>query len=343
MIAWEALFSTREGIVESVSSDGTKVTVRRLSDGHRHTWTVGPHKQPAVTAGQHVGTNEILASAVPPVTRSQLQCPGKLPQGHIRHLISSRERTQRFSGIKLARLVGDPQFCDQVRTLEADPEEDVYVRLEAAAYLGSIGHEPARSLFDPYLKNADEQLQLEAVIALGETATEDAIDILCHVMRDTTRPYFLRSAAAWAASRSGSPQAPKQLVKCFADVEVTLRSEALEGLAAIGGPAFPALLRGLKQHDEAIAAGCAETLRRAEGLPTNVIDSLIKELNSPEPQKWAVWLIAHLPREQFATTIDALQHRKPQLHYAISLIWSFVESWIARNWELQPQPALPQV
>jgi hypothetical protein len=35
-----------------------------------------------------------------------------------------------------------------------------------------------------------------------------------------------------------------------------------------------------------------------------------------------------------------LQADKPELHYAISLLWSFVESWIARHWELRPTAKL---
>ena len=34
--------------------------------------------------------------------------------------------------------------------------------------------------------------------------------------------------------------------------------------------------------------------------------------------------------------IADLQQTTPALHYAISLLWSFVESWIARRWELHP-------
>ena len=34
--------------------------------------------------------------------------------------------------------------------------------------------------------------------------------------------------------------------------------------------------------------------------------------------------------------IAELQTTAPQLHYAVSLLWSFTESWIAQRWELNP-------
>ena len=222
-------------------------------------------------------------------------------------------------------------------------EEDVYVRLEAASYLNSVCNESARELFTAYLDSADEQNQLEAVIALGEAASDQAVEILGDIVSSNERPFFLRGAAAWSLSRTGSDTANEQLVRCFANVDVSLREEALEGLVAIGGAAFPIVLKGMQGSDAGILAGCAEVLRRADDLPSDVIEHLIAEINSDDPQQWAVWLVAHLPRERFASAIAELQHRKPQLHYAISLLWSFVESWIARNWELHPNPVMPRV
>lgn len=96
VIAWDATFSTRDGVVEAVNHEDGKVTVRRSSDGRRHTWTIKGNKQIVVAAEQQVGISEVLGSAVSPVSKTQLPCPGSLPGNHIPHLLSSRERTQRF-------------------------------------------------------------------------------------------------------------------------------------------------------------------------------------------------------------------------------------------------------
>ena len=86
-------------------------------------------------------------------------------------------------------------FCKLARDLASDKEEDPYVRLEAMAYRASLCGDSATKVFANSLKSADEQIQLETVIALGETATADAVECLCQILDDSQQPYFKRSAA----------------------------------------------------------------------------------------------------------------------------------------------------
>ena len=335
-IAWNATFSSRAGVVEAASSD--RVTIRRAADGHRYTWTIPGDRRIAVEPRQHVHLNQVIASAAPPVPGHQLACPGQLPPGHLSQLLRSRERTLRFTGVKLARLRRDPTVNGDVATLAADPEEDVYIRLEAASYLASVCASPAAHLFVPYCSSTDPQTQLEAVIALGEAATDDAVPLLASVLNDGERPYFLRSAAAWSLSRAHKTHALSHLIRAFADVDSGIREEALEGIVRVGGPAVPLLLGGLRGPDAEIAAGCAESLRQQPRLPSETVAELVADLHSQSASAWTTWLVGHLPRERLATAIADLQQTAPHLHYAVSVLWSFVESWIARRWELRPVP-----
>jgi hypothetical protein len=335
VISWDAIFSSRCGIVDAVDPATQRVTIRRSLDGHRHTWRVGA-KQIVVTPGQQVEQNEIIACAVAPTLRDDLVCPGRRPRDHVATLLASRERTQRFTGVRLARLDAERAYSGVVHSLAQDAEEDIYVRLEAVSYLASVMQEPADVLFGPFLNGQDQQVQLESAIALGECGSNEAIESLCNIVQDPKRPLFLRSAAAWSLSQTRTETASRQLVQAFAEVSTRLREEALDGLAAIGSAAIPALLEGLRHSDDTISAGCAEVLRRYQ-LPTkDVVETLVRELESGSPQPWVVWLIGHLPREHFASSVASLQEVRPELHYAVSLLWSFVESWIARRWELRP-------
>lgn len=336
VIAWDATFARRSGVVEAVDPAQSRVTVRGASNGRRQTWRVRDDKRVVVSVGQRIEPNEVIAAAVPPVSRHDLRCSGTLTADHVSSLLVSRERTQRFTGVKLARLRRDAQHAESIRSLADDPEEDIYVRLEATSYLASVAGESAGLLFRPLLENQDEQGQLETVIALGEASTDETVESLCGILSDASRPYFLRSAAAWSLGQTRSEAAGRRLVEAFSDMDHALRADALEGLAAIGSGAIPALLRGLRDADQAVGAGCAEVLRRSQPPSRQVVDDLLQELRSPEPQRWAVWLVGQLPREQFAAAIANLQDGKPELHYAISLLWSFVESWISRRWELRP-------
>jgi len=338
-IAWKARFSRRDGFVETVA--GQRITIVRASDGHRHTQTVPVPLRIVVETGEEVSVNQIIASRVGPESDDDLRCPGAWPEGHLSRLLASRERTQRFTGVKLARLRRNDDVAATIASLESDPEEDVYIRLEAASYLVAVGGGIAEHLFAPYLASPDPQIQLEAVISLGEAATDECVRMLSAILDDGERPYFARSAAAWCLSRIGGPEACQRLVSAFGDVDRSLREEALEGIVTLDSDAVPILLSGLQAVDPAIAAGCAEALRQHGTLSDDTIGELSAQIAGGNPSIWAVWLAGHLPRERLAGAVADLQQTAPELHYAITLLWSFVESWIAQRWERHPDANLP--
>lgn len=257
------------------------------------------------------------------------------------HSDTDEERTQRFTGVKLARLRNEVAYRDEVAELAADEEEDIYIRLEADSYLAAVCGEAARDLFLPYLNDPDDQTKLEAVIALGETGTAEAVELLSQILDDRDRSYFMRSAAAWCLGRASTAESATTLIRAFSDIDVKIREEALEGIIAMGGPAIPLLLAGLEEPHNDIVAGCAEALRQQQPLQDEVLSRLVNRLKRDDPSQWAVWLLGHLPRDQVSAVIADLQKSAPELHYAISVLWSFVESWIASKWELSPGFSFP--
>ncbi len=333
-IAWKARFSSRNGVVQAV--DGQRITIARASDGRRHTQTIPATLKIVVAQGEEVTINQIIASGVRPETDRDLRCAGALPTRHLSQLLASRERTQRFTGVKLARLRRDGSLGTPIACLEKDQEEDVYIRLEAAAYLVDVRDAEAEGVFAPYLASPDQQVQLEAVIALGEAGTADCVGLLSTILDDVDRPYFARSAAAWCLSRIGGTEACRRLVRAFGDMDRNLRTEALEGIVSVNSDAVPVLLAGLREVDPAIAVGCAEALRQHGTLSDDSIRDICAQLAGRNPSIWTVWLAGHLPRERLAGAVANLQRTAPELHYAITLLWSFVESWVAQRWELRP-------
>jgi len=334
-VSWDSVFASRDGVVERL--DGRKLTIKRTSDGHRSTRTIPRGYELFVREGDVVRLNQVIVGLIKPLMAGELTCPGHLPAGHIAQLLESRERTQRFTGIKLARLRKEPQYREAVRDLSVDQEEDVYIRLEGVSYLTAVCSGSARDLFIPYLQSVDPQTQLESVIALGEAANSDAIELLSEILDDAKQPYFVRSAAAWCLSRVGHVDAAARLMRAFADIDHNIREEALEGLVSIGGLAIPMLVEGLREIDPAIAGGCAEALRQQQQtLPEDLIGRIAAEAKDAGSPSWAVWLLGQLPREHVMNTIAGIQDSAPALHYALSLLWAFTESWIARRWELHP-------
>jgi len=304
----------------------------RPSSGRRR-WLRTGDLRLVVGLNDVVRPGQVLASVVAPL--GAVNCPRALPPEHLAALLQSRERTQRFTGVRLARLAGRTEYEEVVRDLERDAEEDVYVRLEAASFLIATRGADAGTMFSPYLDCADEQVRLEAVIALGEAGTEQAEALLGALLGDRSRAYYLRSAAAWSLGKIGGTAAVQPLVRALGDLDRTIREEALEALASTAAEATPILLAALTEADESIAAGCAEALRR-RGLAKHDVVEAARQLRSPRPPKWAVWLLGNLPREVVAPAISSFQDQIPHLHYALTLLWSFAENWVARRWELLP-------
>lgn len=333
-ISWNAVFSTRDGVVDAVG-DG-RITIRRTSDGHRYTWRVPSGQQIAVASGDDIAKNQVIASSVQPVIANGLCCPGNRSATVLAPLLSSRERTIRFTGVKLARLTKNPSAQELIRSLGSDPAEDVYTRLEAASYLVAVCGESCPNLFGEYRRSNDPQTQLEAVIALGEVGTDEAVTVLAEILHDVSRPYFLRSAAAWSLGRMPQPDSVTHLVRAFSDVENELREEALTGILALGGTAVPLLVAGLNNTDLNVAAGCAEALRRQCDLSDETLDAILAECRTGRPSTWTAWLLGHLPRERLASAVADLQTSAPELHFAVNILWAFAESWIARHWEQWP-------
>jgi hypothetical protein len=127
--------------------------------------------------------------------------------------------------------------------------------------------------------------------------------------------------------------AVSKLIQLFRDVDIKLREEALDRIVSIGQDALPALFKHIDANDTDLAAGCAEALRQ-QPLPDEMLPKLLPILQGQTT--WPVWLFGNLPRQRVAPIIAELQTTSPQLHYAVSLLWSFTESWIAQRWELNP-------
>ncbi len=339
-LMWDAVFSPRAGTVMEVN--GRRVSVVRATDGHRHTWKVPMDQNILVAAGESVAVDQLLSATVVPISGNDLRCPAELPTDHINQLLTSRERTQRFTGVKLARLRRDARYNGEIRSLADDAEEDVYIRLEALTYLVSVRAESATSLFEPFLSDTDDQRKLEAVIALGEAGTAESLDLLSAILVNQQRPYFMRSAAAWCLSQSHSDAAAQKLIRAFADVDPNVREEALEGIVLLGGPAIPFLLAGLDELDPTLAAGCAEALRQQAPLPPDALTALTENVRARRASPWTVWLLGNLPRDEVVASLVGLEETAPELHYALTLLWSFVDSWIARRWELCPGAEYPE-
>jgi len=331
-LTWNAKFATCSGRVDSIIGNMVRI---RAADGRVRSLKIPPNLSTYVKAGDEVAKNQILCAGPTPISTEALRCPGRLSKGFIESCLASRDRTMRFSGIKLSRLCHITQHRATITEIASDVQEDLYVRLEALIYMASIGEIPVRVLFENYLQNPDAQIRLESVITIGEIGTDDAVELLGTILHDKKQDYFLRSAAAWALGNIKTIVSQEQLKRAFADVHLDIREEALDAFVAIGESALPVLLPGVGEDNEDVAAGCAEVVRQLTGDTPAALAKIAQQLQQPSPPKWLVWLAGHMSPEELRAAIGDLSALNAEVVYALNILWSFSRSWISRRWEIQ--------
>jgi len=333
-VRWKARFAPSSGRVVAADAGRLDYVLDDAPNKPRRFRLAGGER-PFLAAGEHFERHQVLAGQVEPLTTAESRCVGKCDTSKIAQMLASRERTVRFTGCKLARLAKATGLVNKVRELAEDSQEDAYVRMEAKSYLCEVAGDSADEQFRAILlEDADEQMRLEAAVTLAETRTSTSFDLLRTVLQDTTQPLFLRSACAWGIGCHGTKEAAEVLVQAFADVAPEIREEALVALHDLGTVGFDSLLKGLQASSGAIAAGAAETLRRIRGTPAKDIAALAERSSST----WPTWTLAHLSKDAVAPYVAALQTKRPDVHYAICVLWNFLESWIASDWTPRATP-----
>lgn len=326
-VLWKARFAPGSGNVTAVTEGRLDYRLEGESKGRY--FRLSSDDVSFLKIGDEFEKNQVVAGQVRPLTERSLTCPGGCDEQRVAKMLLSRERTVRFTGCKLARLRRHTGLVSEIRDLVNDPEEDPYVHMEARAYLCDVaGYSAAEQFHSTLLRHPDDQMRLEAVVALAEVRTSSAFDILSSVLLDTSKPLFLRSACAWALGCHATQEAAECLVMAFADVAPAIREEALSALTDLGNVGVEPLLNGLRGPSTDVAAGAAEALRRLREIPVNVIAKLAEGSG----EVWPTWTLAHLPKESVAPYVASLQGKRPEVHFAITLLWTFLESWISENW-----------
>ncbi len=197
-IKWSARFALEDGHVTRLDGNKIHYTTVGAPERQRH-YRLGSNLSPVLHEGQRFERHQVIAAQAPPLDVEELQCQGGCDRRLIAEMLRSRERTSRFAGCKLARLARSGALVDAIRELAQDAVEDTYVRMEARLFLCAVAGENADAWFrEILLDHPDDQMRLEAVVALAEVQTPSAFRLLSLVLEDRAQPLYLRSACAWA-------------------------------------------------------------------------------------------------------------------------------------------------
>jgi len=149
-VKWKARFAPSSGRVVNQSDTRLDYVLDTNPTAARH-FRLGADERVFLNQGDRFDTNQVVAGQAAPLTADLARCTGGCNTSKYQQMLSSRERTVRFTGCKLARIANDDALVAQVRELARDNEEDPYVRMEAKAYLCEVARESATEHFSSIL------------------------------------------------------------------------------------------------------------------------------------------------------------------------------------------------
>lgn len=331
VLNWRACFAPCDGEVVAITDANITVRAQNGSTVRRGRRDLPVH----VGIGDTVVENQIIASKLVPRCAADLVCRGGLDSSGIARMLTSRHLPVRFAGVRLARLLGEASLQKRIEALAGDPDEDLYVRLEAKSYLAAVCSGEVACLFEPDLRALDRSDRLEAVITLGEVGTQAAGEVLAAILLDCGKDYFLRSGAAYCLGQIATPDAKEALIEAFRAQAHRVREDALVALADVGFNALPELVAGVQHRDEAIQAGCAEAIRRVAlqadipRIEAEIAPRMRSILSRSDRSLLAVWLAGQLPEPLMQAALSQALRADERLAYSLAVSWAFARSWVA--------------
>jgi HEAT repeat protein len=321
-LTWPSAVAKADGVVVRVEDDGVVLQDGEGPTGHFRL-NRRPKLIPRVVVGDRVRQHQIVASVVP-VSTSFLCVAGAGLQSYL-DLTRSSSLSDRYTAAKALRRFGDQAAAEALLNRLQDDREHVYVRLEAAAGLLARGNADGRDFFAAMLNDDYLERRLEAVIVLGEVATEDAVRLLIGTLADPAQPAGIRAGAAWALGATGDREAVRPLIESFNALETEVKVEAARALANLGR----------RYHDDLVAAfptaaadqrpGVAWALSKAGGV---TIRELLGALVDDDARSWVAYVLGTQDPARLVPEVEDLARRDPEVYFAVTVLWKILASWV---------------
>ncbi len=199
-----------------------KVSLTPIQNGRRQTIQLSRSGGkitllPQVKVGDLVEANQIVASVVPVYT--DLKCPPPIDETYFTDKLASVNLSERYAAAKALRYRGYSNAKSALASRMNDPDEDIYVQLEAAAALAAYDDPNGWKFIERKLRSpvmsVPLQTQLETVIVVSEIPKKHSKSILIEVLQDSDRDEELRAGAAWALGKFASATSATALVDTF--------------------------------------------------------------------------------------------------------------------------------
>jgi hypothetical protein len=281
---------------------------------------------PQIRVGEIVEKNQIVAAVVP-VLRTLADC-SPVNEEHFRDKLRSASLSERYAAAKALRYRGHAISKTTLEDRMIDPEEDIYVQLEAAAALAAYDEEQGWQFMENKLHSPTTtvplETQLETVIVTSEIKKERSERLLIQVLLDSTRDDELRAGAAWALGQFASKPSANALVDTFNLSTIEIKIEAARALLKIAPSQTYHLVDLLKKSNSTKRDGIAWALARAGNFePSSMFIEKDDDL-----RKWISYIIGYGKEGFSSNSVDAICKADPEVYFAASVLWQILASWV---------------
>lgn len=328
-VVWTSAVAKQPATISEVSATRIRLTPR--SPGKVQTVQLTRSKgkitlQPQVQNGDIVDANQIVAACVP--VKTTLDCPPAVNEEYFVAKLGSINLSERYAAAKALRYRGYATARQPLVDRMNHAEEDIYVKLEAAAALAAHDHAEGWTFVETKLRSpvleVPLETQLETLIVVSEIPKPRSEALLVEVLRDPGRAEELRAGAAWALGQFPTASAANALVNTFNSAALDVKTEAARALLKITGPQVDHVVGLLKTCSPDQRDGISWVLARTGGFDPN---ALLAQADD-NLRRWASYIVGHGRTLLTEADVNAICKSDPQVYFAASVLWQIIESWV---------------
>jgi hypothetical protein len=330
-VIWPSAFTHYKSQITDITQDRIKMEPT-TSDGKKQNIQLPRNKgkiilTPYVKKNEYAEENQIIASVVP--VALTISCPETVKEAYFVEKLGSVNLSERYAAAKALRYRGYSSTANKIiEDRMHDNEEDIYVKLEAAAALAVKGDVKAWDFLEKRLHSSAMtvplETQLETIIVSSEIAAEKSESLLIDILRDNTRDTELRAGAAWALGQFSTTKTAEALVDTFDSNDLDIKHEAARALLRIGDDQKKYLLSLIKSISTNKRDGISWVLARIGNFDPNTLLSESDE----NLRKWIGYILGYGKDFFNEAYIDKICQSDPEIYFAASVLWQILHSWI---------------
>lgn len=325
-MSWPAAIASAHGVITNITEE--RIQYKRNHDHRTITLQLSRPRQdlklvPLVHTGDSVSEGQFVGSVVRVLTT--IACDKSTSETYYLELLSNLALSKRYASAKALSFFSSPTVTQALtRTLD-NPDEHIYVRLEAAASLSRQENEAGITFISTCLADNFLQNRLESVIVLGEIATEPANQLLIHTLLDEQQHPEIRAGAAWALGELRSNSAMTALIDSFTAVDEGIKTEAARALAKLSMQFTPDIIREFSRSSPDKRPGIAWALSKSGQFS---LDDMLNVLVDDDARQWVSYMLGMQDQARFLNEIELLKNQDAEVYFAVTVLWKIISSWV---------------